>query len=51
MTTKTEWKYAISEVTTIDNTFEEDVKLYSKYGAQGIGVWGFKMEEIGPERA
>lgn len=51
MTTETEWKFAVSEVTTINNTFEEDVRLYSKHGAKGIGVWGFKMEEIGPERA
>jgi sugar phosphate isomerase/epimerase len=51
MSTNTGWKYAISEVTTINNTFEEDVQLYARYGAQGIGVWGFKMEEIGPERA
>lgn len=45
------WKYAISEVTTISNSFEEDARLYASVGATGIGVWGFKMEEIGPERA
>ncbi|MEO1016703.1 MAG: sugar phosphate isomerase/epimerase family protein [Pseudomonadota bacterium] len=32
-------------------SFEEDVKLYSSVGCQGIGVWGFKMEQLGPERA
>lgn len=45
------WKYSISEVTTIRNSFEEDARLYASVGAAGIGVWGFKMEEIGPERA
>ena len=45
------WKYAISEVTTIDNTFEQDVELYSRMSVPGIGVWGFKMEAVGPLRA
>jgi len=45
------WKYAISEVTTMSCSFEEDAKLYADAGCQGIGVWGFKMEAIGPERA
>jgi sugar phosphate isomerase/epimerase len=49
--TKERWKYAISEVTTINNSFEEDVELYSRMGVPGIGVWGFKMEEVGPHRA
>lgn len=45
------WKYSISEVTTFHCSFEEDVKLYSQIGAQGIGVWGFKMEPYGNMRA
>ncbi|MFQ3567669.1 MAG: sugar phosphate isomerase/epimerase family protein [Aggregatilineales bacterium] len=45
------WKYAISEVTTMKNSFEEDVKLYAANGVPGIGVWGFKMEEIGWQKA
>ena len=44
-------KFSISEVTTINNTFEEDVSLYAAAGCQGIGVWGFKMEQIGWRRA
>ncbi len=44
-------KVAISEVTTITCSFEEDVRLYANAGCSGIGVWGFKMEQIGPERA
>jgi sugar phosphate isomerase/epimerase len=44
-------KYAISEVTTITLPFEDDVKLYAGVGCTGIGVWGFKMEAVGPERA
>lgn len=43
--------YAISEVTTMDCSFEEDVELYASVGCKGIGVWGFKMEQIGPDRA
>lgn len=45
------WKYAISEVTTIQNSFEQDVELYARHGVPGIGVWGFKMEEVGWQRA
>lgn len=44
-------KLSISEVTTIANSFEEDVKLYAAAGCQGIGVWGFKMETVGWQRA
>lgn len=46
-----EWKYAISEVTTINSTFEEDAALYAAAGASAMGVWGFKMETLGPARA
>ena len=45
------WRYSVSEVTTIDCSFEEDVELYAGAGCSGIGVWGFKMEQIGWERA
>jgi sugar phosphate isomerase/epimerase len=45
------WKYSISEVTTYDCSFEEDVELYAKGGCAGIGVWGFKMERVGHARA
>jgi len=48
---KTRRKLSISEVTTISNSFEEDVKLYSDAGCQGIGVWGFKMEQVGWQAA
>lgn len=44
-------KVSISEVTTLHCNFEEDVRLYSKHGVTGIGVWGFKMEKYGPTRA
>lgn len=44
-------RYAVSEVTTMSCTFEEDVQLYANAGCSGIGVWGFKMERVGPERA
>ena len=45
------WKVAISEVTTMHSRFEEDVSLYAGAGCSGIGVWGFKMEEVGPDHA
>lgn len=44
-------KIAVSEVTTIANTFQEDVRLYAAAGCEGIGVWGFKMEEVGWQKA
>jgi sugar phosphate isomerase/epimerase len=44
-------KFSISEVTTYHCSFEEDVKLYAGIGAQGIGVWGFKMEALGNQKA
>jgi sugar phosphate isomerase/epimerase len=49
--TRKTWRYSISEVTTFDCTFEEDVELYLAAGCAGIGVWGFKMERIGPDAA
>lgn len=49
--TDKQWKYAVSEVTTIYNTFEEDVELYARHGIPGIGVWGFKVESVGMDRA
>ena len=45
------WRYSISEVTTFDCSFEQDVELYANAGCSGIGVWGFKMEQIGWRRA
>src|SRR5690606_24304055 len=44
-------KFSVSEVTTIGTSFEEDVRLYAEAGCQGIGVWGFKMEQVGWQRA
>lgn len=44
-------KFSVSEVTTMTCTFEEDVKLYASAGCAGIGVWGFKMKEVGAEKA
>ncbi|MBL8581439.1 MAG: sugar phosphate isomerase/epimerase [Rhizobiaceae bacterium] len=48
---KSHRKFAVSEVTTMPCSFEEDVKLYSAAGCGGIGVWGFKMEEVGWQKA
>lgn len=44
-------KFAVSEVTTMPCSFEEDVRLYAEAGCGGIGVWGFKMEVLGWRKA
>lgn len=44
-------KISVSEITTIGSTFEEDVETYARAGCQGIGVWGYKMEQVGWQRA
>lgn len=44
-------RYSVSEVTTMTCSFEEDVKLYAAAGCEGIGVWGFKMEQVGWQKA
>jgi sugar phosphate isomerase/epimerase len=43
-------KLSISEVTTHDWTFEEDVKNYAAAGIAGIGVWRDKLDVYGIER-
>src|SRR5512135_2001343 len=37
-------KFSISEVTTHDWSFMEDVKHYAAAGVQGIGVWRDKLD-------
>ena len=38
-------KFSVSEITTFHQTFEQDVDTYSAAGAEGIGVWEFKLPE------
>lgn len=37
--------FSVSEITTFHNTFEQDLDCYRQAGAQGIGVWEFKLPE------
>src|SRR5439155_16422665 len=36
-------RYSVSEITTFRQTFEEDLATYREGGAQGIGIWEFKL--------
>jgi sugar phosphate isomerase/epimerase len=36
-------KFSVSEITTFHQTFEEDLATYREAGAEGIGVWEFKL--------
>lgn len=38
-------KFSVSEITTFHNTYEEDLACYVEAGAQGIGIWEFKLPE------
>jgi sugar phosphate isomerase/epimerase len=37
--------FSVSEITTFHQTFEEDLALYREAGAQGVGIWEFKLPE------
>lgn len=39
-------RFSVSEITTFRQTFEEDLATYREAGAQGIGVWEFKIEGV-----
>jgi len=41
-------KFSVSAVTTINSSFEEDLVSYREAGADGIGLWEFKLPE-GPD--
>jgi sugar phosphate isomerase/epimerase len=38
-------KFSVSEITTFHQTFEQDLETYVAAGAEGIGVWEFKLPE------
>ena len=40
--------FSVSEITTFHQTFDEDLATYREAGAQGIGIWEFKLGE-GPD--
>jgi sugar phosphate isomerase/epimerase len=40
-------RFSISQVTTLTQSFDEDLRSYAEAGVDGIGIWEFKL----PERA
>lgn len=38
-------KFSVSEITTFHQSFEDDLAIYAEAGADGIGVWEFKLGE------
>ena len=38
-------RFSVSQITTFHQTFEEDVACYRDAGAEGIGIWEFKLPE------
>lgn len=39
-------RFSVSEITTFHQTFEQDLATYTDAGAEGVGVWEFKLEGI-----
>lgn len=37
------WKLSLSEISTVNATFNDDVKSYSAAGFDAIGIWEFKL--------
>lgn len=40
-------KFSVSEITTFHSTYDEDLANYAAAGAEGIGIWEFKLPEGG----
>ncbi|MEO9175169.1 MAG: hypothetical protein ABI317_06605, partial [Gaiellales bacterium] len=38
-------KLSLSEISTVDATFAEDVVAYAAAGLDGIGIWEFKLAQ------
>ena len=38
-------RFSVSQVTTFHTTFDEDLANYQEAGAEGIGIWEFKLGE------
>jgi sugar phosphate isomerase/epimerase len=43
-------RFAISQITTLPASFEDDLRAYREAGAEGIGIWEIKLRE-GEEEA
>jgi sugar phosphate isomerase/epimerase len=37
-------RFAISQITTLPASFEDDLRVYREVGAEGIGIWEIKLE-------
>ena len=38
-------KFSVSEITTFHSTYDEDLANYGAGGAEGVGIWEFKLPE------
>jgi sugar phosphate isomerase/epimerase len=38
-------KFSVSQITTLHSSYEEDLANYATAGAEGIGIWEFKLPE------
>jgi sugar phosphate isomerase/epimerase len=38
-------RFSVSEITTFHQTFDQDLAAYREAGAEGVGVWEFKLPE------
>jgi sugar phosphate isomerase/epimerase len=38
-------RFSVSEITTFHQTFDEDLAAYREAGAEGVGVWEFKLPQ------
>jgi sugar phosphate isomerase/epimerase len=38
-------KFSVAEITTIDQTYEQDLATYCEAGADGVGIWEFKLPQ------
>lgn len=44
------YKFSVSEVTTKNWSFDQDVQFYSEAGIYGVGVWRDKLDQFGFEQ-
>jgi sugar phosphate isomerase/epimerase len=38
-------KFSVSQITTLHQTFDEDLDVYARAGVEGVGIWEFKLPE------
>ncbi len=38
-------KFSVSEITTFHQTYDQDLATYREAGAEGVGIWEFKLPE------